>query len=176
MMKNISLVLLALGTLLITAQGNENVLTTVYQPLDPMVGGSVVVREVPFVTGGAFPEVLFTAITYPHIPQQLSSRQEGDINVASRAGVFLRCESAAAGQKKLYIIWDFSQADEQLVTKDLIHAMLICLERTSGGSITLYSKFIAGDKFPNFRKMIEAKFPPQTDEQFEAGSHGQSKK
>ena len=175
-MKIIPLLLSALVSVLTNAHGSENVLTTIYQPLDPMVDGSVVVREVPFVTGGAFPEVFFSAITQSHIPQQQTPSPEGDINVASRAGVSLRCESAAAGQKKLYITWDFTKADRQLVTEDLINALLKCLDRTAGGSIILYSKFVEADKYPDFRKIIEAKYPPQTAQQVKEDSHAPSKK
>lgn len=175
-MKIIPLLLSALVSTLLNAHGSENVLTTIYQPLDPMVDGSVIVREVPFVTGGAFPEVFFNAITQSHIPQQRTPSQVGDINVASRAGVSLHCESAAAGQKKLYITWDFTKADQKLVDEDLINALLECLERTSGKSIILYSKFVDADKFPHFRKMIEAKFPPQTAQQLKEDSRDPSKK
>ena len=109
-------------------------------------------------------------------PQQQTPSPEGDINVASRAGVSLRCESAAAGQKKLYITWDFTKADRQLVTEDLINALLKCLDRTAGGSIILYSKFVEADKYPDFRKIIEAKYPPQTAQQVKEDSHAPSKK
>ncbi len=163
-MKIIPLLLSALVSTLPIAHGSENVLTTIYQPLDPMVDGSVVVREVPFVTSGAFPEVFFSAITRPHLPQQQTPSPVGDINVASRAGVSLDCRSAAAGQVKLYIIWDFTKADRKLVNKELIEALLECLERTAGKSITLYPKFIGADDYSDFRKIIEAKFPPQTVE------------
>ena len=175
-MKIIPLLLLALVSTLMTAHGSENVLTTIYQPLDPLVDGSVVVREVPFVTGGTFPEIFFTAITQPHIPQQQTPSAEGDINVASRAGVSLQGESASAGQKKLYITWDFTKADRKLVNKDLINALLVCLERTAGKSTILYSKFVGADDLADFRKIIEAKFPPQTAQQLEEDSHAPSNK
>ena len=169
-MKIVPPLLASLVAMLLNAYGSENVLTTIYQPLDPMVDGSVVVREIPFVTGGAFPEVFIIAITQPHIPQQHTPSPEGDINVASRAGVSLRCESAAAGQKKLYITWDFAKADRKLVNKDLISAMLVCLERTAGNSIVLYSKFVGADEYSHFRKTIEAKFPSQTSKQLKEDS------
>ena len=166
-MKIISILLSALVSAFLNAHGSENVLTTIYQPLDPMVDGSVVVREVPFVTGGAFPEVFFNAITRPHIPQQQAPSPVGDVNVASRAGVSLHCESAAAGQKKLYITWDFTKADRELVDEGLVSALLECLERTAGDSIVLYSKFVGSDKFSHFREKIEARFPQQTARQLE---------
>lgn len=154
-----------LVAMVLRTHGSENSLATIYQPLDPMVDGTVVVREVPFVTGRAYPEVFFDSITRPHIPQQSTGTPVGDINVASRAGISISCESAAAGQKKLYITWDFSKADPKLVNEDLIKALLKCLEKTSGKSIGLYSKFIEADKFPEFRKLIEKRFPPQTEQQ-----------
>jgi len=147
------------------AQGSENMLTTIYQPLDPMVDGSVVVREVPFVTAGSFPEVFFVAITRPHIPQQSTSNPASDINVASRAGISFQCESAAAGQMKLYLTWDLSKASPEAVNEGLIKALFECLEKTSGKSIVLYSKFVGAEKFPEFQKLIEARFPAQTEKQ-----------
>ena len=169
-MKIIPLLFFALVATLINAYGSEIDLTTIYQPLAPMVDGSVVVREVPFVTGGAFPEVFFTAITQPHIPQQHTPSPEGDINVASRAGVSLHCETAASGQKKLYITWDFTKADQKLVNEDVIKALLVCLERTAGKSTVLYSKFVAADEYSDFRRIIEAKFPSQTSKQLKEDS------
>lgn len=105
-MKFIALFFSIMVAAFLNAHGSENMLTTIHQPLDPMADGSVVVREGPFVTGGAFPEVFFNAITQPHIPQQHTPSPVGDINVASSAGVPLSCESAASGQKKLHITWD----------------------------------------------------------------------
>ena len=151
-----------------SVSGSENVLTTIYQPLDPMVDGSVVVREVPFVTSGAFPEVFFYAITRPHIPQQVTQAKEGDINVASRAGVSISCKSAAAGQKKLYIVWDFSKADPKLTNKELIEALLVCLEKTAGKRIGLYSQFVGAERYPAIMAQILARIPEQTAQQFRA--------
>ncbi len=155
-------------------RASENSLGTVYQPLDPMVDRSVEVREVPFVTGGAFPEVWFNSITKPHIPQQSTPSAVGDINVASRAKVKLSCESAAAGQTKLYIIWDFSKADPKQVNEDLVKALIECLEKTAGQSIVLYSKFVGFEKYPQFQKLVEARFPQQTPEQLKEDSGGKN--
>lgn len=150
---------------------SEVSLGTVYQPLDPMVDRSVEVREVPFVTSGAFPEVWFDSITRPHIPQQSSSHPPvGDINVASRAKVKLSCESAAAGQKKLYITWDFSKADPKQLDEDLVKALIECLEKTAGKHIGLYSKFVGFEKYPEYQRLVEKRFPPQTPEQLKEDS------
>lgn len=173
-MKTLPLLFTILAATVLGAYGSQNSLTTIYQPLDPMADGTVVVREVPFVTGGAYPEVFFTAITRPHIPQQFTQAPVGDINVASRAGLSLSCESAATSQKKLYITWDFSKADPKALNEDLIKALIECLEKTSGKSIVLYSKFIAADKYPQFRKLIEARFPPQTEQQRKEDSSTQT--
>lgn len=159
-------VLLSLA-LISCARGSENSLHTVYQPLDPLAGGdgSVIVREVPFVTSGPYPEVLFYAITSPHLPQQMTPAKESDINVASRAGISISCESAASGQKKLYIIWDFSKANPKLVNKDLIEALLLCLEKTAGETIGLYSKIVGVVPDPAIKRQIFARIPEQTAEQ-----------
>jgi DNA integrity scanning protein DisA with diadenylate cyclase activity len=169
-MKALPLLVAILAAMILRAHASEASLSTIYQPLDPMVDGAVVVREVPFVTGGAYPEVFFNSITRPHIPQQSLGTPVGDINVASRAGISITCESAAAGQKKLYVTWDFSKANPELVNEDLIKALLKCLEKTAGKSIGLYSKFIAAEKFPEFRKLIEKRFPPQTEGQLKEHS------
>ena len=147
---------------------SENSLGTIYQPLDPMVDGTVEVREVPFVTGGAYPEVFFNAITRPHIPQQSTPSPQGDINVASRAGISISCECATSGQKKLYIKWNFSKADPRQVNEALIDALIQCLKRTAGDSIGLYSKFTGIEKFPKFEARILAGIPEQTEEQKKA--------
>jgi hypothetical protein len=175
-MKFIPLILSALLSTLITTHGSENSLGTIYQPLDPMVDGTVEVREVPFVTGGPYPEVFFSAIPQPHIPQQQTPSPAGDINVASRAGISFSCDSATADQQKLYITWNFTKADRKLVDKDLINALLVCLERTAGKSTILYSKFVGADDLADFRKIIEAKFPPQSPEQLEEDSGSSPKK
>lgn len=151
-------------------RASEASLGTVYQPLDPMVDRSVEVREVPFVTGGAYPEVWFDSITRPHIPQQNLSHPVGDINVASRAKVKLSCESAAAGQKKLYITWDFSKADPKQLDEDLVKALIECLEKTAGNHIGLYSKFVGFEKYPQYQKLVEKRFPQQTPEQLKEDS------
>jgi hypothetical protein len=171
-MKRIRLLLTVYLAAMQLVQGGENSLGTVYQPLDPMVDGSVVVREVPFVTSGPYPEVFFSAITLPHVPQQGTQQKTGDINVASRAGLSLRCESASAGQKKLYIIWDFSKADPKLVNDELIDALLLCLEKTAGKVNVLYSKFVGEDRFPRLKNRILAQIPEQTEPQRKADSLG----
>jgi hypothetical protein len=139
-----------------------------------MVDGVVRVCSVPFVTSGAYPEVFYDVITRPHIPQQWNngSNEIGDINVASRAGVSLRCESAAAGQKKLYIIWDFSKADPKQVTNELIDALIECLQKTSGKHTGLYSKFEGEKNFAAFKERVLAKIPAQTKEQLKKDSGG----
>ena len=171
-MKDAHPYLLLLAQLLIlNGRGGEPSLGTVYQPLDPMVDGSVVVREVPFVTSGAYPEVFFDSITAPHIPQQSSmANHVGDINVASRARLLVSCESATAGQTKLHIIFDFSKADPQLIDEALVKAVLECAKRTAGKSIGLYSRVVGAEKYPELKKLIEKTIPPQTETQRKADS------
>ena len=143
------------------ATGSENVLVTVFQPLSTMSDGPVVAREVPFVTGGAFPEIFFEAITKPHIPQQSTPSKAGDINLASLAGISLACDSLGPGQKKLLLTFDFTKANAELIDADLIKALLQCIEKTANKTIVLRSKFLGAEKYPSFKKMIEAQIPPQ---------------
>ena len=60
---------------------------------------------------------------------------------------------------------DFSKADPKLITKELIEGLLECLKRTAGKSTTLYSSFVGAEPYSIFKKMIEEKYPPQTDQQ-----------
>ena len=73
----------------------------------------------------------------------------------------------------MYTTWDFSQANPDLTNEALIKALLQCLEKTAGDRIGLYSKFKGIDRFPEFQKLIVAKFPEQTNEQKEQDSRGQ---
>jgi len=155
-------------------QGSENIVLTVYQPLTGLGEGGIKVSEVPFVSAGAFPEVFFDAITQSHIPQQSNTGTTpvGDINAASLAGISIRCESAADGQKKLYIIWDFSKSEPKKVNDKLIDALLLCLEKSAGKSIGLYSKFVGEKDFAGFKARILARIPEQTKEQLKTDSGG----
>ncbi len=150
-------------------------LETIYQPLHPMKDGIVaVVREVPYVTSGAIPEVWFDNITRPHIPQQDRSLPTGDINVASLAGLRLSADPVVAGDKsKLYLTWDFSHADPKQLSEDLVKVLIQCVEKTAGKSIVLYSKFVGFEKYPEYQKLVEARFPQQTPEQLkeDSGKH-----
>jgi hypothetical protein len=158
MFRLFSCLLLTAATFL-NAIGSENSLCTVYQPLDPMADGTAVVREVPFVTGGAFPEVLYEAITQPHIPQQRTPQKEGDINMASRAGISLSCQFLKP--KKLLLVLDFTKANQELVNVELIKALLQCIEKTADKTTVLHSRILGGEKYPSFKKMIEDRVPPQ---------------
>ncbi|WP_395750926.1 hypothetical protein [Prosthecobacter sp.] len=148
-----------MGAALFTASGSENALVTVYQPLDPLSDGSVEVRAVPFVTGGAFPEILFSAITRPHIPQQSTPRKVGDINLASLAGISLECQLLEP--EAVLLVFDFTKADPALTTEDVMKAVLQCVEKTAG-KYRLCSRIVAGDRFPLFTKMIEIQIPRET--------------
>lgn len=158
-----------IGFLVSSAFGSEDRLTTVYQPLLFSENGPPVASPVPYVTSGPYPETFFDAITLPHPPicKDSDSPAKGDVNAASIAGISISCDSATDGQKKLYVIWDFTKASKDLVTKELILALLECLEKTAGKDIVLYTKFAGADKYPEFQKMIESRFSKQTKVQFE---------
>jgi len=117
------------------------------------------VREIPFVTGGPFPEVCFWAITQEHIPQQRTPHEVSDINVASRAGISLGCELLE--RQKLLLVFDFTKANPELVSNELIKAPLQCIQKTTNKTTDLRSKFLGAEKYPSFKKMIEARIPPQ---------------
>ena len=154
--------LLLTTALILNAVGSENALVTIYQPLESWSDEKgVVVRAVPFVTGGPFPEVSFQAITQEHIPQQSTPSKQGDINAASRAGISLSCDSLAAAQKKLLLVFDFTKAKPELLNEELIKALLQCIEKTAGKTIELRSKILGGENYPSFKKMIEVRIPPQ---------------
>ena len=158
----------AVGILLQTQLwASETTLVSVYQPLILANEEMPTVCRVPYATGGAFPEVFFNAITQPHPP--LSNLPEsvriGDVNAASIAGVKISCVSATNGQTKLFIIWDFSKANEELVDESLINRLLDCLEKTADKKIILYSKFVAAERFSKYQKIISKRFPPQTKQQ-----------
>ena len=125
------------------------------------------VVEAPFYFWGGTPESFYNAITEPYVLKQGSALEgEGaDINLASRAGVKIHCECYEGLGTKLIITWDFSHADSKLVTKELIEGLLECLKRTAGKSTTLYSSFVGAERYPIFKKMIEEKYPPETDKQ-----------
>lgn len=146
-------------------EASESSVARVYIPLDPGVDRPVEVMGVPFYTSGPYPEILFSAITESYVLKHGKQVKGYDINLASLAGISLRCESAASGQKKLHITWDLSQADPKLVTKELIDGLLLCLEKTAGNKTVLYSKFIGFDAYEAYKKRVEAKFPQQTKAQ-----------
>ncbi len=161
-----------IGFLVLSAFGSEDLLTTVYQPLLYSEEGPPVASPVPYGTAGPYPETYFNAITQQHPPltSYPDNGTKGDVNAASRAGISISCDSATGGQTKLYIIWDFTKANKDLVNKNLIKALLECLERTAGKNIHLYSKFIGADQFTEFKKMVETRYPKQTPKQFEEDS------
>ncbi|MEI6099735.1 MAG: hypothetical protein WCS20_15870, partial [Alphaproteobacteria bacterium] len=119
----------------------------------------------PFYYGGGTPESFYIAITQPYVLKQGSESEAGDINLASLAGIKIQCECYEGLGTKLLITWDFSKADPKLITKELIEGLLECLKRTAGKSATLYSSFVGAEPYPIFKKMIEEKYPPQTDQQ-----------
>lgn len=155
-----------------TSIASEVIVGSVYLPVDPGVDAPVVVREVPYATSGAFPEVWFDAITQPYIVQQGRKAKGFDINLASRAGVKITCESAAAGQTKLYITWDFTKAHPKRVNEALIEGLLDCLEKSSGGSIGLYTKVVGGEKFPKAVAQVLNRIPAQAEAQLKVDSGG----
>lgn len=154
------------------AMGSEVIVGSVYLPINPGVDSPVAVREVPYATSGAFPEVWFDAITQPYIVQQGAKAKGFDMNLASLAGVKISCESAAAGQTKLYITWDFTKAHPKLVNEALVNGLLKCLEKTAGGSIGLYTKVVGGEKFPEAVEQVLKRIPAQTEEQRKVDSGG----
>jgi hypothetical protein len=151
---------------------SESFLVTIYQPLARLNGDAPKAEAVPYViVSGALPETLFDCITRPHIPQQTSEGMIGDINLASLAGIVVHAESAASGQKKVHVIFDFSKAKQELVTNELIDALVECLVRTASSfklgdkPVGLYSKFVGAEGFSAIRKRIESRLPMQTMEQ-----------
>jgi hypothetical protein len=169
MNKIISTILLSLVSVV---NASEPFLTTVYQPLGTMQGGPPEVHAVPYIiASGAMPEIIFSGVTAAHIPQQSSPGLFGDINLASLAGILVHAESAASGQRKVHVVFDFSKAKPELVTKELIVAVIECIEKTASSiklddkPIGLYSKFIGAKGFPTMTKLIEARMPMQTKEQ-----------
>ena len=124
-------ILFAASVLLMTpaVQASENMLVTIYQPLFLNDHDPPVACAVPFVTGGPYPEVFVEAITQPHHPQGNSPRMDGeaDVNAASVAGISLKCE---IGGEVRILIFDFKNADPKLVDKDLIKALLDCLDKS----------------------------------------------
>ena len=169
MNKIISTILLSLISVV---NASESFLTTIHQPLDGLRGGPPEVHAVPYaIASGAMPEIIFSCVTAAHIPQQSSPGRFGDINMASLAGIVVHAESAASGQRKVHVVFDFSKAKPELVTYELIVALVECLEKTASSiklgdrPIGLYSKFIGAERFPAMKKLIEARMPIQTDEQ-----------
>lgn len=154
-----------LATTILNAVGGQTNLGRVFLPVDPLVDAPVTVVEAPFYYGGGTPESPYDAITEPYVLKQGTAAEGGDINLASRAGIKIDCECYEGLGTKLIITWDFSQADSKLITKELIEGLLECLKRTAGKSTTLYSSFVGAEPYPIFKKMIEAKYTPQTDKQ-----------
>jgi hypothetical protein len=143
-------------------RAGHTVLLTMYQPLDGLADNRVEVSAVPFAFSGATPEGLYTSITLPHIPQQNNGEYKtGDINVASRAGIFLGCHGNA---EALILTFDFTRAVPEHLNKRVIEKLLACIEKTRGESKsgpTLRSRMAGAEKYGEFVKLIEAKIPPE---------------
>jgi len=161
-MKSLLYIIAIIVVVSLHTEASESSVARVYIPLDPGVDRPVEVVSAPFYTSGPYPEILFSAITEPYVLKHGKHVKGYDINLASLAGISLRCESAASGQKKLHITWDLSQADPKLVNRELIDGLLLCLKKTAGNKTVLYSRFIGFKNYEAYKQRIESEFPQQT--------------
>lgn len=144
---------------------SQNSLVTVYQPLWLSDDVDPLLCPVPLVTGGAFPEVYYEAITMPHPPLSRGAHMEGegDVNAASAVGIMLRC---VPHPKHGYVLeFDLSKVDakniSEKIDEKIVGALLDCVIKTMGKGRHYPSRIVGGDRFPQYVKQIEARIPAE---------------
>ncbi|OYV04886.1 MAG: hypothetical protein CFE26_14490 [Verrucomicrobiales bacterium VVV1] len=158
-------ILAVLAVTVCFSSASQNSLVTVYQPLWLSDEADPVLCPVPLVTGGAFPEVLYEAITMPHPPLARGAHVEGegDVNAASAVGILLRC---VAHPKHGYVLeFDLTQVDTknigEKIDEKIVGALLDCVIKTMGKGHRYPSRIVGGDRFPQYVKLIEARIPAE---------------
>jgi hypothetical protein len=163
MRTRIATVFAAFAVAVCSAVASQNNLVTIYQPLWLSDDADPVLCPVPLVTGGAFPEVYYEAITMPHPPLARGAHVEGegDVNSASAVGIILRC---VPHLKHGYVLeFDLTKVDTENISEKIdekiVGALLDCVIKTMGKGRHYPSRIVGGDRFPQYVKQIETRIP-----------------
>ncbi|MCH7227902.1 hypothetical protein [Haloferula sp. A504] len=120
--------LLAAVALAVTAHATEDGLTLVPQPLDTLQG-EIAVVEVPFIIGKALPDTAFHAIGLPYVPPSVSFNEQGNINLASVAGI--KVNPFFDSGRKYRIELDYGEVEQEHQTEELLEAVLECVYKVA---------------------------------------------
>jgi len=97
-------------------------------PLDTQQG-EIAVFDVPFIIGTASPESEFHAIGLPYIPPTTSPKKNGNINLASIAGIKVKPSHESGRHYRIEL--DYAEVKEAYRTEKLLSLVLDCVYRVA---------------------------------------------